>query len=704
MRRRKSAWTCALGTTMWMLMATTATAADAPLPLKRVRLYETGVGYFERGGTVGAEGLSLPVPEGHLDDALKTMVVLSPDGSGRVSGISFASSVSANMGRAIAGLDPEGSGSLDLPTLLKSLEGAPVSVTTKARQVIKGRLVKLEEPDGTQRCVTEVVDGKSTRRCETDPSRRILVLTEDGGLRRFEVDEVEEVKPTDPAWSKRMASAMSSLSSGGGSKDAKAIKVQGQGKVQLGYIAESPVWRSTYRLVLGDEASALQGWALIHNDTGEKWSQVDVELVNGQPDSFLFPLAAPRYAHRDLRTPDRSLSTVPQLMGRLVDNMWSESFGDSFGAGGLGLSGVGMGGGGRGEGIGLGTVGTIGHGSGGRGESDVLSVGNLADVGEADGVESGAMFRYRLRQPVSLNAHSSALIPFVQSKVEVRRLAYFSQPGVMARTAVDVVNETKQTLPEGTISVFADGGFAGETQLSRTKPGERRILTFGLDLDVELERGHQAHEDEPKVVQRLASGGLRVHFIRHHTVDYEVENKSGAGRKVFFPLPFVRNASVRGADEIVFDQEHDKALAVFDAPGRSKQRKTLKVDEGLWRDERTADRKTLQGLLAVDSIDPKQREILRKVLGFLDEAAQKKRAWRKTIALRGELITDAYRMRKNVAAVGDDGDAAEELAERLLKAEDRLEAMRNRIAGLKKREGELRSLAEKALEQLSNVR
>ncbi|AKT39666.1 AgmX/PglI C-terminal domain-containing protein [Chondromyces crocatus] len=45
-------------------------------------------------------------------------------------------------------------------------------------------------------------------------------------------------------------------------------------------------------------------------------------------------------------------------------NMWGGEIGDSFGAGGLGLSGIGEGGGGRGEGIGLGNIGTIGHGSG----------------------------------------------------------------------------------------------------------------------------------------------------------------------------------------------------------------------------------------------------------------------------------------------------------------------------------------------------
>ena len=45
-------------------------------------------------------------------------------------------------------------------------------------------------------------------------------------------------------------------------------------------------------------------------------------------------------------------------------NMFGDTIGDSFGAGGLGLSGVGEGGGGRGEGSGLGNFGGLGHGAG----------------------------------------------------------------------------------------------------------------------------------------------------------------------------------------------------------------------------------------------------------------------------------------------------------------------------------------------------
>ncbi len=45
--------------------------------------------------------------------------------------------------------------------------------------------------------------------------------------------------------------------------------------------------------------------------------------------------------------------------------MWGDTIGDAAGAGGLGLSGIGEGGGGKWLGVGLGDIGTVGHGAGG---------------------------------------------------------------------------------------------------------------------------------------------------------------------------------------------------------------------------------------------------------------------------------------------------------------------------------------------------
>ena len=93
-----------------VLSSRAALGAESTLPLKRVRLYESGVGYFERTGALGQGAVALPVPASHLDDALKTLVVFSGDGRSRVSGGEFASSVTRGVARALAGLGSGGEG------------------------------------------------------------------------------------------------------------------------------------------------------------------------------------------------------------------------------------------------------------------------------------------------------------------------------------------------------------------------------------------------------------------------------------------------------------------------------------------------------------------------------------------------------------------------------------------------------------------
>ena len=71
-------------------------------------------------------------------------------------------------------------------------------------------------------------------------------------------------------------------------------------------------------------------------------------------------------------------------------NLWGDSGGNAFGAGGLGLSGIGEGGGGRGEGIGLGSIGTIGHGA-----SSGVGVGFGSGIGRLSGSHKTSSPRVR---------------------------------------------------------------------------------------------------------------------------------------------------------------------------------------------------------------------------------------------------------------------------------------------------------------------
>lgn len=698
---RVKTWAAAALVTVWAGSA----AAEAPtLPLKKVRLYEVGVGYFERTGVPAAgSAASLPVPSGHLDDALKTLVVLSRDASTTVGGVEFASSVSEGMARAVAGLDAQSTATLGLPELLGSLKGAGIELKTKSG-AISGRLVEVLDAKSSdlERCVVPE-KAKADAPCVNVKQPAIVLMTDKQAIHRLALSDVLSVRPTDEGRASRLRSAIDALSRGRAQQPKQLQISSSPGKsVTVGYVAETPVWRSTYRLVLDDKSDdgVLQGWALLHNDTDEDWKQVSIELVNGRPTSFLFPLAAPRYARRQLVTPENDLSTIPQLLESTVDALWGDEIGESFGAGGLGLSGVGEGGGGRGEGIGLGSIGTIGHGagSGGPAQSSMLSVGNLAGTTPAEGVEAGALFRYALPSSVNLSAHSSALVPFAQVKLTARRIAWFENDAATAKSAVHLTNAGQQTLPDGPISVFADGGFAGESAIDRLKPKESRVIEFGLDLDVELTNDGTDREDETRLVA-WQGGGLVEHFVRRHRVGYVIENKSGRARSVFVGLSYVQNAKVAGADEVIWDQKSARALAVFRTPHRAKVKRTLVVNEGLSRPVGALSSTRLREIAAAKSLPASQRAALEAAAGVLIEAEVRLGAKTKKTAELAETERDILRLRANARAVG--AAKSSEIVRRLLAAEDRGTALRKRIGELSEEARERTARAERILSRLS---
>jgi hypothetical protein len=68
--------------------------------------------------------------------------------------------------------------------------------------------------------------------------------------------------------------------------------------------------------------------------------------------------------------------------------------------------------------------------------SSELAVGNLASLTPAEGVEAAALFRYTLPSRLWLHAHGSALVPFLDSAIKVRQIAWFSAQGEAAASAL----------------------------------------------------------------------------------------------------------------------------------------------------------------------------------------------------------------------------------------------------------------------------
>jgi hypothetical protein len=677
-------------------------AAPSVLPLRTLRLYETGIGYFERSGNASS-ATTLPVPAGHLDDALKSLVILSPDGQSRVAGLSFGSSLSKGMARVLAGLPQEGDAAVTYVGLLSSLKGAPIEVVTSGKEPVVGRLVEVSEvpseraerrPSEGQRAGSAESGSSNDSESDADKAKGkgkggprldvlLLVLTEQGELVRVQGRDIRSVRPLDAGFAGKLTAALDALSPRS-AQATRPLRLLGEssGPVTFGYIAETPVWRTTYRVVLGGTGAGgtLQGWALLHNDTDEDWRDVGLQLVNGRPDSFLFPLVAPRYTRRELLHPDDELSTVPQLLDTTPDAMWS----DSFGAGGLGLSGIGEGGGGRGEGFGIGSVGSVGHGAS---ASSLLSVGNLASLAPAQGTESGALFSYAVARPISLAGHSSALVPFLDQHVEVEPVTWLADPSSPARAALRFANSTGQTLPAGTVAVFADGGFAGESTLDRLKPGQRRFIQFGADLDVEVQAHDRKEQSETRRVT-FDHDVLDEHFLRTTTTTLDVESRAGRPRQVHIELRLSKNASVTGADSLDFDTQSGRPVVVFKLEPSSKISRTLTSVEGLARhtgfDALTAER--LTALAAEPAVPAPERALLRDAAQRQTEREASKKAEDGARAELTSLDRDIERLREHLKAMGGEKGAAERnpFITRILATEDKLTAARKRLEGLER--------------------
>src|SRR5205823_2652216 len=90
----------------------------------------------------------------------------------------------------------------------------------------------------------------------------------------------------------------------------------GQRAVRVGYVIESPIWKTSYRLVTKPDGKALlQGWAMVENPSDEDWSGVRMALISGRPVSFKMDLYQPLYVPRPTVEPELFASLRPQTYG-----------------------------------------------------------------------------------------------------------------------------------------------------------------------------------------------------------------------------------------------------------------------------------------------------------------------------------------------------------------------------------------------------
>jgi len=280
-----------------------AAAAGDRLPVHRVVLYKSGVGYFEHLGKVrGNQSVTIDFTSGQLDDVLKSLTTLDLDG-GRVLGVSYNSD--AALDRRLGALRLPVGNVTTRAQFLSALRGARLEVSSGASRVA-GRLLSVERMDHRTSSTVSTVD---TISLVSDAGEISTIALEPGvNVRILEADlnrEVGRYLTLEASVRDQDLRRLTISTSGTGERD-----------LFVSYVSEVPVWKATYRLVLptadAPRKPLLQGWAIVDNTVGEDWQNVQLSLVAGAPQSFIQHISRPYYVQRPVVPLPERMLTSPQ--------------------------------------------------------------------------------------------------------------------------------------------------------------------------------------------------------------------------------------------------------------------------------------------------------------------------------------------------------------------------------------------------------
>ena len=235
-----------------------------------------------------------------MSDVLKSLTVLDLDG-GHVASVSYDSTKPLEQLLADVALSIPDQGSL--VGLLPQIKGARVRVQSGKGPMgglgLGGaRRERRHRGHAARRRHGGAADGRRHR-----AGVLLSLLTDDGEVRSFDLHGLGKLEILDPALRRDLDYYLRTQLSAK-KKDARTFTffAQGQGKrtIRLSYTLEAPVWKATYRILLGEEGKPpmIQGWAVVDNTQDEDWENVQLSLIAGLPVSFVHDLYTPRYIKR----------------------------------------------------------------------------------------------------------------------------------------------------------------------------------------------------------------------------------------------------------------------------------------------------------------------------------------------------------------------------------------------------------------------
>jgi len=676
-------------------------AGDSALPLNKVVMFNSGVGFFEHRGEVeGDAKVELRFRVEDINDLLKSMV-LEDRGGGKISTVSYGSRDPITKTLKTFPIDLTNNPTLG--TILDQVRGETVQIDAPA--VLKGILV------GVEKRKREV--GKNGETVEAE----FLNLLTDSGLRSVPLDSIGQIKLLDEKLDAEFRSALRVLA-GAHNTDKKTVTLNllGQGKrpVRVGYIQETPVWKTSYRLVLDDKQKPfLQGWAIVENTTEGDWNNVTLTLVSGRPISYSMDLYEPLYVQRPVEQLNLFASLRPQSYGQDMSNV-EERFRKLAQNPGAANQAVPRQMASKAQRYGI--AGGMGGGVAGESARDAAAPAApalaanenydavaLAATPSAQAAEVGELFQYVIDTPVTLQRQKSAMLPIVNASVEGQKVSIYNQ-AVQAKhplNGLKLVNSTDLHLMQGPLTVFDGGTYAGDAKIEDLAPHGERLISYALDLKTEVAPEMKSSPEQLTSV-KVVKGALETTRKLSRTRSFAVKNSDTKIKTVLIEVPRDPNWKLVTPEKPTEKTRDVYRFAVEAEPGKPARLEV--VEENVIHQQlqlTNLDQNVISFYLSQESVSA-------NVKAALQEIIKRKMALEKLVTSRQQLeqeiaaITqEQERIRQNMGQLDRNTDLYKRYVQKFGTQEDTVEKLRTTIQTLTASETQQRRALDEYLVNLS---
>jgi len=644
------------------------------LPIAKVVLYSSGVGYFQHDGVLdGQQQVDLGFRIDQINDVLKSLVV-QDFGKGAVSMVTYGSRDPVM--KALGGFAVNLTGNPSLAQVLDQLRGEPVEILTP--NAVSGTVIGVERKE---QAVHQDGGGPLVVHLE------YLNLLTDDGIRSFPFTQMQRIKLANPRVNADLRQALAALA---GTHDMQkrtlSIHFQGEGRrqVRVAYVAESPVWKTTYRLVLEEGGSPfLQGWAILENTTEADWPNVQLSLISGRPISFVMDLYEPLYATRPVVVPELYAGLKPRTYGQSLEEAASPEAKDAP----------------REAGPAKPRSMLKQEASAGRAMAAEQAPASPATFTVQEGIaatargqEAGELFEYAVSAPVTLARHASAMLPIVNEPVGGEKVSIYNQT-VNAKHPLNgyrLINKTALYLMQGPMTVFDGNSYAGDGRIEDLAPGQERLISYALDLKAEVEPKSEGGQQELVTVS-LRKGVLLATQKLLEERSYRVKNRDQKPKTVLIEHPYRADWQLTDPSGAVERSRDVYRFAVRVAPGKSEPlrvREEKQIQQTLQLTDFGSDR--LAYYLQARHISPKVKEALQRIVALRDRAGDTARRRGGLEQRIREMTQEQSRIRDNMAKLPQNSDLYARYVKKLDQQETEIDKLRKEIETLKTTEEEQR--------------